>query len=304
MSEFDSRQRRKVFCYLSENDMKMEENDDESTAADESSTVDRDAGIKSRTREGLGLGERSVTINLTRVSDRDREEARRWLPVYEEHAVHRPVTRGDCVGGQRPCPWISCVYNNYLDEKQTGPTSGRALILNFPDLEPHEVPPEQSCALDIADQGGATLEEVALITNLTRERIRQVQDKAISKLRRLSKDDMGLGAFADGDEKPNTLRVGRSRAPRKQEPEIEKDESENDADLTLGDGDSIAFLSEHPKADRILTAKLWRIYMRESIENEFSVRKPSRREMKGLKPLPPLPDGEPLRDLKKFDADD
>lgn len=41
-----------------------------------------------------------------------------------------------------------------------------------------------SCALDVADAGGSTLEEVGGILNLTRERIRQIEVKALLKLNR------------------------------------------------------------------------------------------------------------------------
>ena len=42
---------------------------------------------------------------------------------------------------------------------------------------------EHTCALDIADRGGVTLEEVGEILNLTRERIRQVEVMGLEKLR-------------------------------------------------------------------------------------------------------------------------
>jgi DNA-directed RNA polymerase sigma subunit (sigma70/sigma32) len=40
-----------------------------------------------------------------------------------------------------------------------------------------------TCALDIADRGGITLEEVGFITNLTRERVRQVEVRGLLTLR-------------------------------------------------------------------------------------------------------------------------
>ena len=40
----------------------------------------------------------------------------------------------------------------------------------------------ETCALDVADRGGTTLEEVGAIMNLTRERIRQVEVKGLAKL--------------------------------------------------------------------------------------------------------------------------
>jgi DNA-directed RNA polymerase sigma subunit (sigma70/sigma32) len=39
-----------------------------------------------------------------------------------------------------------------------------------------------TCALDIADRGGITLEEVGEIMNLTRERVRQVETAGLAKL--------------------------------------------------------------------------------------------------------------------------
>ena len=43
----------------------------------------------------------------------------------------------------------------------------------------------ETCALDIADRGGITLEEVGEIMNLTRERIRQVEVRGLLKLKML-----------------------------------------------------------------------------------------------------------------------
>jgi hypothetical protein len=264
-----------------------EDDDDVLPSADDVADSD-DSGQtggrrQTRTREKLGLGERNTTINLTRVSDKDRVELRKWLPIYEEYASERPKTRGDCVDGPRPCPWVSCRHNNYLDEKQSGPTAGRAVILNFPDIEPHEVPPERSCALDIADKGGATLEDVALITNLTRERIRQVQDMALIKLRRVP-GKQGLGEFVDGDEKLAGAPVssGARSSLRKTSVETkvpEEDDEENSAELTLGDGDTLKFLSEHPRADQIVTARVWRIYLRSSVTHGFETRGPTKQEL-------------------------
>jgi hypothetical protein len=65
--------------------------------------------------------------------------------------------------------------------EQTG-----SIKLNFPELEPDEL--EHSCALDLANRGPSTLEEVALYMNLTRERVRQLQFAAFQKLRNTSGD--------------------------------------------------------------------------------------------------------------------
>lgn len=89
-----------------------------------------------------------------------------------------PVTRGDCKDGPRPCPMVSCRHNLYLDVSPSG-----NVRLNFPDI-----PPEKmliSCSLDLADEGPLTLDELAQVLNLTRERVRQVQDPALGRVEAL-----------------------------------------------------------------------------------------------------------------------
>lgn len=71
---------------------------------------------------------------------------------------------------------VRCRYHLYLDVK---PHTG-SITYNFPDLDPAEL--RESCALDVADRGGTSLEEVGAIMNLTRERIRQIEVKAIGKM--------------------------------------------------------------------------------------------------------------------------
>jgi hypothetical protein len=90
-----------------------------------------------------------------------------------------------------------------------------AIKLNFPDLEVWEM--NESCALDIADRGGTTLEDVGAIMNLTRERIRQVEVKALAKLEAL-RDMMALRDYVD--EGP----VGKRRLPKLTRADLERDE--------------------------------------------------------------------------------
>ena len=88
-----------------------------------------------------------------------------------------PRTRGDCSSMPRPCPFTSCRYH-LLPEAR----------LTLAELK-------ESCALDVADRGslnpenrekndGATLEEVGELLCVTRERVRQIEAKALSKIRK------------------------------------------------------------------------------------------------------------------------
>jgi len=96
-----------------------------------------------------------------------------------EQPYERPQTRADCVDVPRPCPFVGCKHHLYLDyTKKTG-----NIRLNFPHLEPDQLPANGSCSLDVAEQGGVTLNVAGQMVNLTRERIRQVEAAALRKLR-------------------------------------------------------------------------------------------------------------------------
>ena len=104
------------------------------------------------------------------------------VPIYSDAERRKlaamPKTRGECEGGSRPCPYVRCKYNLYLDIS----SNGKNLKFNFPDLEPEDMPPERSCALDVADSGENTLEQVGVAMNMTRERVRQIEIIARSKV--------------------------------------------------------------------------------------------------------------------------
>ena len=67
-----------------------------------------------------------------------------------------------------------------------------SIKLNFPDKEIWEL--EHTCALDVAEKGGITLEEVGAIMNLTRERIRQVETRGLLKLREATEAEPPVSA--------------------------------------------------------------------------------------------------------------
>ncbi len=116
---------------------------------------------------------RARTISIRRLSKTELNQGR---VLYPEMDYWKPVTRAECASTERPCPYVSCKYHLYLD---IHPVRG-SIKVNFPDLEVWEM--TETCALDIADRGGITLEEVGEIMNLTRERVRQVETQGLSKL--------------------------------------------------------------------------------------------------------------------------
>lgn len=101
----------------------------------------------------------------------------RILPMVE-----RPRTRGDCVDGPRPCPWVSCRYHLYLDVRE-----GRRQILisNWPNIPPDELERmPATCALDVADEGEHNQVHTASLIGLGSEQAYQaVQSKAFEKLK-------------------------------------------------------------------------------------------------------------------------
>ena len=131
----------------------------------------RSTGSKRGARKGL---RRSKTIPSRRLS---RDERTELALTLDELSESRPQLREDCRTAERPCPYVSCKYHLYLDiNQETG-----SIKVNFPDLNVWEM--SETCALDVADRGGITLEEVGELVNLTRERIRQVEVLGLDKLR-------------------------------------------------------------------------------------------------------------------------
>ena len=128
---------------------------------------------------------RSKTIAMKRLT---REELRVGALMYPPVDIPRPTTRAECREEMRPCPWVACKHHLYLD---INPETG-SIKINFPDLEPWEL--KHTCALDVAERGGITLEEVGEIMNLTRERIRQVEVRGLLKLKMGSPSPDELGA--------------------------------------------------------------------------------------------------------------
>lgn len=93
------------------------------------------------------------------------------LPMF------RPRTRGECAAVPRPCPFVSCRHHLYLDVRSDG-----VLRINFPDREPDEM--TASCALDLAGDGPRTLDTIAGLMGMSKERARQLEHSAMRSVRR------------------------------------------------------------------------------------------------------------------------
>jgi hypothetical protein len=138
-----------------------------------------------RSRRKRAVRARTISVKRLSIGDID-SGSERW----KELEAVRPKTRSECAEGPRPCPHVSCRHHLYLD---VSPKTG-AIKLNFPDLEVWEM--SISCALDVADDGATTLEDVGAILNLTRERIRQLELKALTRLEAVA-DMKALREFFD-----------------------------------------------------------------------------------------------------------
>jgi hypothetical protein len=182
-------------------------------AVEESEPVTREQR-RSRRKRAI----RAKTISVKRMTKRELELGRLLYPDVED--IERPRTRVECADAPRPCPFVSCQHHLYLDvSARTG-----AIKLNFPDLEVWEM--TETCALDVADRGGTTLEEVGAIMNLTRERIRQVEVKGLAKLAAL-RDMTALRDYVD--EGP----LGKRRLP------VLTNDQDDESEDGEGDGEEV-----------------------------------------------------------------
>lgn len=182
---------------------------------------------------------RARTISVKRMTKRELEIGRM---LYPETDYYKPRTRAECVDGPRPCPYVSCQHHLFLDvSARTG-----AIKLNFPDLEVWDM--TESCALDVADRGGTTLEDVGAIMNLTRERIRQVEVKALAKLEAL-KDMSALRDYVD--EGP----VGKRRLPVIAQADDDEDEDGEVVDGDDEDDAAAGSFDEEPTAAELESAE-------------------------------------------------
>jgi hypothetical protein len=128
---------------------------------------------------------RPMSIPARRLSRRELAVRSARLQIV---VPQRPVTRADCVGGPRPCPWAACRHHLYLDVSEQG-----WLKVNYPGLEVWQM--AETCSLDVADRsedaGGVTLEQLGKLFNISLEGARQVELDVLGELRaKLGEDEM------------------------------------------------------------------------------------------------------------------
>lgn len=87
--------------------------------------------------------------------------------------AERPRTRGDCITGTRPCPWVGCRHHLFLEVSDAG------TIRPNHSGEPGDMPPDRSCALDVAARGDLTLGEIGALFGVSGDRMREIERAAL-----------------------------------------------------------------------------------------------------------------------------
>lgn len=129
---------------------------------------------------------RAHTVSVKRLSQRELARGAAEYPEQPGRDYLRPRTFEDCesagLGDDTPCPFVSCKHHLYLD---VNPRTG-SIKFNFPGREVDELP--ATCALRVAQHGGRTLDAVAEVMALTRQRLSQLEARIFDRLRTVALD--------------------------------------------------------------------------------------------------------------------
>ena len=115
-----------------------------------------------------------LTPTAERIKKLDAEIARHCKQL----GIKIPKTRGDCVDGPRPCPWVRCRHHVVEVRFVHGRTVDSFRVSHDGDLDQLS----DTCTLDLAERGVCRLSDVANAMGVTRERIRQQEIIAMGRL--------------------------------------------------------------------------------------------------------------------------
>lgn len=149
-------------------------------------------GLIERRPHGASPKARRLASRAATMAHQVREAARHILGLVkldrksvtrEEMALAgaaRPLVRGDCVDGPRPCPWYGCRHHLGLDLRLG--IDGRPSSIVYRAIESLV----DSCSLDVADIGEPrTLDDIAGRLGISRERVRQLDSSAVAHAEQL-----------------------------------------------------------------------------------------------------------------------
>lgn len=130
------------------------------------------------------------TLALIRVTRQARDLGAFAYP--EAGARQLPAAHAECPPPET-CAFVSCKHHTALDvDARTGSIHYVAPLLGHgadgvPELDLDALP--HRCALAAAARGGMTLEEVAGVIGVTRERARQIESAALARVRKRWRED-------------------------------------------------------------------------------------------------------------------
>jgi hypothetical protein len=118
--------------------------------------------------QSLGNGQ----LTLAEVLEVDELTTELWA---EGNWAERPRTRAGCLPVGEPCPFASCRHNLAVE------VEGTLVKLNHPGRDLGDL--RETCSLRVADGPGVTVEEAGELLNLTDQSIRDIELRALAKLR-------------------------------------------------------------------------------------------------------------------------
>ena len=92
----------------------------------------------------------------------------------------RPLTRGDCLDGPRPCPWVSCRYHLGWEHREIKRLMREGSLEEA--VEAIACLPA-TCALDCAESGALSSEQVGPLVGVTRQAVDQILLRVVKKHR-------------------------------------------------------------------------------------------------------------------------